>query len=266
MSPEQVEGKDADARADIFACGAVLYEMITGQKAFSGESQASLIGAILRDDPAPVTALTPEAPHPLAQLVATCLAKDPALRWQAAADLSRVLDWARTPGGMTEPLPLATAPSRGPGIAVVAAAVIAMATAVAVWWVVGQSQPPVAPVMRATIAMPFGQTLDIGGGSDPLAISADGNRIAYVASSGGLEQLYLRQLDSFDVSVVTGTEGARYPFFSPDGLQVAFFADGQLKRVSVDGENPTRICDVDNVGRGGSWGPDDTIVFVAGRV
>ena len=97
-----------------------------------------------------------------------------------------------------------------------------------------------------------------------MAISPDGNRIAYVAASGGIEQLFLRHLNSFDVSVVTGSEGARYPFFSPDGSQVAFFADGQLQRVSIDGENPTRICDVDNVGRGGSWGPDDTIVFVGG--
>ncbi len=120
-------------------------------------------------------------------------------------------------------------------------------------------------VIRTVLTLPANQDLIVDGGADPLALSSDGQRLVYVARSEGRSQLYLRKLNEFEARPISGTEGARYPFFSPDGRWIAFFADGRLQRVSVDGGTPVSVCDVPIVGRGGTWGPDGTIVFDPGQ-
>ena len=261
MAPEQLEGRDTDARTDIFAFGSVLFEMITLRKAFTGSSQASLISAILVQDPPSVTELEPHVPAAVNQLVKACLNKDPDVRWQSMADVKRVLEWLPSLSRVEITTEKRTLSTRN----IAVAAGLALATGLSVWSAVRSASPDV-QVVRATIALPFDQTLDISSGSDPLAISPDGSRIALVTSTGGTTTgLYVRDLESFEVSPISRTEGAQYPFFSPDGSEVAFFADGRLQRASVDGGNPTTICDVPETGHGGTWGPDDTMVFDPGR-
>ena len=121
-----------------------------------------------------------------------------------------------------------------------------------------------ASVTRTTLTLPAGQELDTASGAAPIAISPDGERVAYVARRDGRAQLYVRELDAFEPTLITGTDGAMYPFFSPDGMWVAFFADGKLKRVSIGGGAPLPICDASDVSPGGTWSPDGTIVFDPG--
>jgi serine/threonine-protein kinase len=266
MAPEQLEGKEADTRTDIFALGTVIYEMVTGRKAFEGRSQANLIAAIIQMDPPAVSSIRPVTPPALDRIVATCLAKDPDERWQTATDLKRELDWVNEQSATTgQMVPATTATSRRIGLVWGAGGLLTLALVVAlVWQPAGRdaASPPV--VSRTTITLPDSQQLNLAGGADPLAISPDGSLVAYAADIGGRRQLYLRGLDAFDAEPVPGTEGAQYPFFSADGSQVAFFADGKLQRVSTSGGAPVPVCEVATIGRAGTWGSDGTIVFGAG--
>ena len=149
--------------------------------------------------------------------------------------------------------------------AVTAATLVAI-TAVGLWaWMTQRSGGDTRPaVTRLTVTLPADQELDIGSQAMPLAISPDGRRLAYVADSAGRRQLFLRDLDAFEARQIAGTEGAQYPFFSPDGRAVAFFADGKLKRVSIEGGSPVTVCDAPVIGLGGAWSADGTIVFDPG--
>jgi serine/threonine protein kinase len=202
MAPEQVEGRDADARADIFAFGAVLYEMVTGRRAFQGNSQASLVSAILRDNPAPVSTLEPASPPTLDRLISACLVKDPEERWQSVADLHRHLMWIQEAERAS-----ADAPTQRGGLArrerlVWAAAVLIAAISALV------AGPLVRPAatpseLRLEIATPT--TTDLVS----LALSPDGRWIAFVAAQGGRPQLWLRALDSVTARPLAGTDFAR---------------------------------------------------------
>jgi Tol biopolymer transport system component len=253
MAPEQLEGEVADRRTDIFAFGAVFHEMVTGRLAFEGKSQASLISAILKDDPRPLSTLQPLVPPLLERIVAKSLAKDPDARWQSASDLRDELQWAmRAPSLSTAPH-VAGGRDRVAwtvaGVALVTAA-IAVATA---WYISARSSGTVAPEMRLEVSMP-------GRFEDWLAISPDARALVSGGLAEGKWQLWLRPLDSMTARPLAGTEGAVYPFWSPDSRSIAFFADGKLKRMDVAGGPPQTLANAREP-RGGTWGPDGTIIF-----
>ncbi len=257
MAPEQLEGKEADARTDIFAFGAVLYEMVTGRRAFEGKSQASLIGAILKDDPQPMSELQSMSPPALDRVVKKCLAKEPEDRWQGAHDLMDELKWIGEGGRAASQAESSVVRRSIPGrlVALLLGAVLA---GVAVWSLM---RPAPLPVMRFAINLPTSDEFvpDLGG----LAVSPDGQKLVYVARRSGTSQLYVRPIDEFEATPLPGTEGALGPFFSPDGQWVGFSAGGKLKKVSLTGGPPFTLCDV-GVFFGASWGPDDTIFFSQG--
>ena len=256
MSPEQLEGQDADARTDIFALGAVLYEMATGSKAFAGKTQASLISSILRDEPPPISQVAPMTPPALDRVVKTCLAKDPEERWQSAGDVGKELRWIAEGSAAGVAAPAAVS-SRRRSRERVAWAAAAVAAGLAAAWL-GSRIRPAAPstekVLRTNILLPEKVQLN------SFVISPDGGRIVFSGiDAGGKVQLWIRALDAYATASVAGTEGAILPFWSPDGRSIGFFADKKLKRVDVSGGAPIILQDVDGVG--GAWGPSGDILF-----
>ncbi len=272
MSPEQVEGLEADARADVFAFGAVLFEMVTGQRAFAGKSQASLLAAILERDPPPISQLVPVAPPALDYLVRTCLAKDPDARFQTAHDLLLQLKWIAGEGSTTATSSSvvsasgpALTPSRKSGgrLGWIVAAVLALGLAALGWWsLFGRTVAP-PPVLRATIPTdaPNGiRYVDNINGN--VAISPDGSTLVFGAGQTvGNSVLYQRRLDQFVMTPITGTELPYGPVFSPNGESVAFAAFGSLKKVALSGSGAFTICSLPATLRGASWGEDDFIYF-----
>ncbi len=267
MAPEQLEGKGVDARTDIFAFGTVVYEMATGKRAFEGKSQASLIAAILEREPPPMSTLQPMTPPALDRVVKKCLAKEPEKRWQAASDLCDELKWIAE-GGSQITFALAGTGKGfhalgrrelllGTGALLLTAATVSLAT----WELKPAATPPTRPVTRTVITLPPGQRLALGNYNSPvLALAPNGNFLAYVAIIGGIEQLYLRPLDSLEAKPLPGTEGAFNPFFSPDSQWLGFFAGGKLKKVSVNGGAVVILADA-SAGRGASWNSQGEIIF-----
>jgi Tol biopolymer transport system component/predicted Ser/Thr protein kinase len=257
MAPEQLEGRNADARTDIFAFGAVLYEMASGKKAFAGLSQASIIGAILHTDPPPLATLLSLTPPGLDRVVRKCLAKDPDQRWQTAQDLADELVWLAQ-GDVPAIVPARPRRLRPSWWWVAAAAAVAAASGLAL----GFLRPPAAvrrPV-RATVLLPEGHVLSSSGGA--LALSPDGRQIAFVARApDGQEMLWVRPLHGLAAQALAGTEGATSPFWSPDGRRLAYFAGGKLRRIEASGGASEVLCDA-LLGRGGSWSREGVIIFV----
>ena len=268
MSPEQLDGKPVDARSDVFAFGATLYEMLTGARPFDGDGQASVIGSILKDEPAPLREVRPGLPRRLDQLVRTCLAKDPDDRWQTMRDLKRELRWLAEAGGdVDEPRETASAKAGGSGLTgwrpALAATVSALIAAAAAWTLKPAPAPPPATVERFVIEVGEGQEL-----GDQLALSPDGRRLVYVVLEDGTTRFYLRDLDAFTSVPVAGTEGidAGLLFFSPDGRDVGFgrIVAGEnwtLNRIPAAGGTPREIVRVPGQLSGAVWRPDGTIVF-----
>jgi eukaryotic-like serine/threonine-protein kinase len=256
MAPEQLEGKDADARSDIFAFGAVLYEMATGHKAFEGKSQASLIGAILRDQPPPISGISPMTPPALDRVVKTCMAKDPEDRFQTAHDVNLQLQWISEGGSQVGlPAPVAARRRNREKLAWAAAAVAAIA-ALALGWGFWKRAPGPQPVMRFEIPPPLDVTT-----IDVPRISPDGKLLAFDATdAGGKNRIWVRPLDSIEARALPGTDGGARPFWSPDSQFVAFVADGVLKKVGVSGGPPSKICDAPG-GSDGTWSPQGVILF-----
>ena len=265
MAPEQIEGLDADARSDIFAFGAVLFEMLTGRPAFEGRTRASLIGAILKDDPPAASTIVPAVPNAVSRIIATCLAKDPNDRWQSARDLGHALQLAMiaAPGDS-----VTAQPRRGLRMLAVALAALVLALAAgAAGLLVGRlprTQPDASPV-AFTIAPPPDRSFSTPGGggtgiAPQAAVSPDGRRIVFVAEGPQGYELWLRDLGSTDARALPGTTGAAFPFWSPDSRNIAFFARAKLKKVSLAGGWPQDICDAPD-GRGGTWNRGNVIVF-----
>ncbi|MGH9481483.1 MAG: LpqB family beta-propeller domain-containing protein, partial [Terriglobales bacterium] len=230
MAPEQLEGKESDARSDIFAFGATLYEMATARKAFEGKSQASLIAAILERDPPPISSLQPMSPPALDRVVRTCLAKDPDERFQSAHDLKLQLEWIRDAGSQAVlPAPIVAHRQHRERIAWGAAAALAVSAA---WFAVGYflRAPQPARVIVAQIAAPAGATFALWGVSPGMpALSPDGNQLAFVAGTpDGKRQLWVRPLDSPDARALEGTDSAARPFWSPDSRSLGYFTGGKL--------------------------------------
>ena len=248
MAPEQFEGKEADARSDIWAFGAVLYEMVTGQKAFQGKSYSSLIGAILSADPAPMS-VKPFTPAWLERLVRRCLAKDPEERYFSMHDI--VLD-LRTPQQESA----AVRPSKASRwFWAVAGLAGALALALAILaFIHFHATPPPEQTLRYTIAAPENSTVH------SFAISPDGRALVMAAQVGAKRQLWLRPLDALQAQPMAFTDEARYPFWSPDSRYIGFFAQGKLKKIAASGGPAQSLCDAAN-GFGGSWNRDDVIAF-----
>ena len=261
MAPEQVEGREADARTDIFAFGSMVYEMVTGNRAFTGESQASLIGAILKDDPPVLSTLQPMTPRSLDRVIRQCLAKDPDERWQSTGDLKRELQWVTE--SVAEPSDagaLSLGQRSGPWrvmVPWVVAGFAALTTTVAMW-----PRGPASPDQPAAhFAIPVTGQLPMGQGK-LIALSPDGREVVYVAVTEDGDQLYRRPLNQLESVPIPGTERARAPFFSPDGEWLAFSAaDGNLQRLSLPAGLPTTLCDCDAGFNNGAWGTDGTIVY-----
>lgn len=251
MAPEQVEGKEVDERVDIFAFGATLYEMITGQRLFGGTSQASLIASILSTDPKPLTT----SPPLLDYIIRKCLAKNPDERWQCAHDLSTQLKWIAN--STSQPAVTIQKEKRTRWYERLAWIAVIAALAVLVFQYASKRPPEILPI-SLTISPPQNSVFD-----STIAVSPDGRRLAFVAiDSSGKNQIWIRNLDSLNNRALSGTDGAEYPFWSPDGNELGFFADEKLKKITISGEETETLCDAAHP-HGGTWGKNDVILFSA---
>jgi Tol biopolymer transport system component len=253
MSPEQLEGRDVDARSDIFAFGIVMYEMLTGRRAFSGKSKASLIAAILATEPQPISASQPLTPPAIERVIAICLQKDPDDRWQSAHDVKLELQGiSEAPAGAVVVAPR----RRGMQWPLIATA-IALAAAIAfIVYDRTEMHPPPA-TSRFMIAPPEARRFNPF--ESPVALSPEGTRML-VRVDGDGNTLAVRSFDSFEFVPVSGTNDAYDAFWSADGKQIGFFGMGKLRRVDIAGGSP-RIVAAAGDSRGGSWGVEDTIIF-----
>jgi Tol biopolymer transport system component len=255
MAPEQLEGKEADARTDIFAFGAVLYEMATGKKAFSGASQASLISAIMQTDPPAISAVQPMSPPALDRVVRKCLSKDPEDRWQNASDLGSELKWIGESGSQAGVATPVAARRKNRERLAWAVAILALLAAGAAVFRSGRGTRGFAIPMRSSIILTDKSALR------SIALSPDGTRLAFVArDSAGKNLLWIRPLDSLAAQPLLGTENPAFPFWSPDGRSLGFFADGKVKRIDASGGPPRTLGDAP-VPRGGSWSREGVILF-----
>jgi len=256
MAPEQLEGREADARTDIFALGAVIYEMTTGRKAFEGKSQASLISAIMTAQPLPVSTVQSMAPPALDHVVRTCLAKDPDARWQTAHDVLVELKWLGEGSQLTVP----GRPATSRNILLISWLLLAIVSLVAVTLaVILLRQPPrEVYVVRYQIRLPERMRMDT---FDSPVLSPDGLRVILPGVVDGIRHLWLRSLDSLVDQVLPGTEDGYFPFWSPDSRSIAFFAKDKLKRIDIAGGPAQTVCDVSFPNGGGTWNRDDIILF-----
>ncbi|MCA9751634.1 MAG: serine/threonine-protein kinase, partial [Gemmatimonadetes bacterium] len=258
MSPEQLQGHAADARSDLFALGATLYEMVAGKRAFAGESQASVIAAILEREPEPLSSARPEAPPLLSRVLARCLAKDPRQRWESARDLAEQLRWieAGLDSGATAIVTTPATPAPRSRARHLAWLVLLLPLVAPILFNAFRSDPPApAPPLRFTVAPdPSARALDVP------KISPDGTKIAYGLHDGTTWSIWVRPLDSLESRRLEGTEGSSLPFWSPDSRHLAFFQRERLRRISIDGGPPQTICDAPN-GDAGTWSADGTILF-----
>ncbi len=264
MSPEQVEGREIDGRSDIFSFGAVLYEMVSGKRAFEGKSQLTVASAILEKEPEPLSTLKPMTPPALDRTIRKCLAKTPDDRWQSASDLATQLNWitdASTPGTAA---PVVEHRANSKPLVWLMTALIALFVVAAGWaWITFHGATPAQRVMRFSISLPEGDSL---GGTwywyRSLAISDDGSRIAYVAHRAGESRIYLRAIGDAMGREIPGTERADMPFFSPDGQWLGTYSDGAIKKIPLAG-GPT-VTIAKTAFKGGTWALDNTIYFSNG--
>jgi serine/threonine protein kinase len=261
MAPEQIEGGTIDARTDIFSFGVLLYEMVSGKKAFEGDTSASLIAAILEREPPRLSAVQPLAPAALDRIVATCLAKDPDDRWQSARDLMRALQWVRESGSaVAQSQP---APSRR--VPVLAALALAIAIAGVSGWILWpRPAADVTDVRFSIYAAPASTfaTPPASAVAPQFAMSPDGRHLVYVATFEGRNRLWLRTLNAVEVRALPGTEDALLPFWSPDSRSIGFFSQGKVKVVRLEGGVPEVKAEGSRVARGGAWLADGTILMV----
>jgi Tol biopolymer transport system component len=262
MAPEQLEGGEADTRSDIFAFGAVVYEMATGTKAFSGKSQASLISAIMKEEPAAISSISPLTPPALERVVRTCLAKDPEDRWQSAHDIGRELKWIAE--GSQAGVPAQVVSRRGSRERVAWSAVgvcllLAAAAAFALLW---RRPAAHAGVVRLSLETPAKAPFE---SFDHATLSPDGRLIAFIArTESGKRSIWIRPLSSLSVTALPGTDDALQLFWSPNSASIGFFAEGKLKRIEASGGPPQVLADAPNPS-GGTWNGNDVILFAGNQ-
>lgn len=253
MSPDQVEGKELDGRSDIFSLGAVIYEMVTGRRAFAGKSQLSVTSAILEKEPEPISIVKPMTPPALDHAVKKCLAKSADERWQSASDLASELKWIAEGGEHTSSaVPLVyTRKSRERLAWLVSFALAVILIADAIWW--RNSKPPEQTMyFSAPFAFP----------ARDVAVAPNGHTVAAVAYQETVRKnaLWIYEIGSQEARSISDTGGANFPFWSSDGRSLGFFADGKLKKVEIAGGPVQTLCDAPS-GRGGSWNKDGAIIF-----
>lgn len=260
MAPEQLQGKDSDARSDIFALGAILYELATGVRAFSGSTQPTLAAAILKDVVPPPSVRQPLSSPEFDRIVRKCLEKDPDARWQSASDLADELRWVRgLSGEVRKPNVRGRAVTPLRALLVLGAIALAAAAALAGWRLHG-TEKAVAPERRFSIEVPtHGSFIPQLATHNELAVSPDGTKIAFVAVSDVQSSIWVRSLDSVEARQIEGTLGGRSPFWSPDSRTLGFFSNGELKRVAADGGSVSTICKAN--GGAANWGQADEILF-----
>jgi Tol biopolymer transport system component len=254
MSPEQVEGKELDGRSDIFSLGAVLYEMVKGKRAFEGKSQLSVASAILEKEPEPISAAKPMTPPALDHAIKKCLGKLPDERWQSASDLASELKWISEPGshaGEVGRVPTERVRLGRAGWLLATVFFVMLVAGGTAWWQASNRRPP--PMYFHT-SVPFA--------ANDLALSLDGRLLAMVAYSERASNyvLWTYEVGGRRTNALDGTQGASYPFWSPDARFIGFFADGKLKKVEVPGGEVQVLCDAPN-GRGGTWNKDGVVLF-----
>ncbi len=251
MSPEQVEGKELDGRSDIFSLGAVLYEMLTGKHAFEGKSQLSVASAILEKEPAPISSVKPMTPPALDRCIRRCLAKEPERRWQNAGDLASELQWIAESGSQAGRGPAGRRRWEHASWLLAGTFFLLLMVGGAAWWQASNRRPH---AMYFHTSVPFP--------ANDLALSPDGRMLAIVAYSAQANNymLWTYEVGGRQTSLLAGTQGASFPFWSPDGKFIGFFADGKLKKADASGGQVQVLCDAPN-GRGGTWNRDGVIVF-----
>ena len=263
MAPEQLEGREADARTDIFAFGLVLYEMIAGKRAFEARSQAAIISSIMTSDVPPLSSLNSAVPPALDHVVTTCIAKDPDARWQTAHDVLLQLRWIAEAGSRAGvPAPVVARRKRH-NLALWSALAASICAAMLLAWLHFSERPaPPQPPVRFAIHAPAEAGFLYG--VDIPVLSPDGARLVFTASlrTGG-RVLWYQPLDALEAKPLPGTENAVLPFWSPDSHSVAFYseADKKLKKVDISGGSALAVCAAKNGSASGAWLPDGTIIF-----
>ena len=274
MAPEQVQGRDVDVRADLFAFGAILHEMTTGERAFAADSQAGLIAALLDQHPPPISTIVPSAPRSLERVVQRCLEKDPNDRWQSAQDLAAELQWIDQ--GLRQPESgAATAATKGPALRAlfIAGGVVLAAAVFLTLFLVDRfaSREPPAPAaapIHSRVRLPAGVSL-AGSGAPVVALSPDGRLLAIVGMKDGVAKLFVHRLDRDQTIEVPDSNGAEGPFFSPDAQWIAFAVGvtlrtgvkGELKKYSLTTGLTQSITEIGDF-FGGTWRADGTIFFM----
>jgi eukaryotic-like serine/threonine-protein kinase len=259
MAPEQLAGEEPDARTDIFALGAVLYEMATGKRAFEGKTKTSLIGAIVSGEPRPMHELQPLTPPALEHVVRKCMAKDPDDRWQNASDIAEELRWigeAGSQAGLAVPAghERSSAVSKWVTVAIAGWVLLAIATSAAILYVRHAGRG------SRMLQMEISGSDVTGAGAGPFGLSPDGSLLACVVANGNELHLWLRNMRTAEGRVLNGTGGAMYPFWSPDSKSIGFFANGKLKTINVDSGAVLVVCDAPE-GRRGAWSSRGVIIF-----
>jgi Tol biopolymer transport system component len=263
MAPEQLEGRDADPRSDLFAFGCVLYEMIAGRRPFEGKTQASVVAAILATEPPPISTLQPLTPPAFERLVKTCVAKDPDERWQTAHDVKLQLKWIAEGGsqaGVAVPVAAHRKHREWTAWGVAAFCLLLAIGAAGAWW---QAASAPQRLIKSAILLPEKTQFALMGRSGIPALSPDGTRIAFGAIKDNQRGIWIRAL-SGEGKPLVGAEDGYGPFWSPDSRYLGFFSQGKMKKVAIAGGAPEIICDADDA-RGASWGSKDIITFTPNR-
>jgi eukaryotic-like serine/threonine-protein kinase len=266
MAPEQLEGREADARSDIFAFGLVLYEMIAGSRAFDAPSQAGIISSIMTRDAPPLSSLNSAVPPALDHVVAICIAKDPDARWQTTHDVLLQLKWIAEAGSRAGvPAPVVARRKRH-NLALWSALATSICAAMLLAWLHFSEGPaPLQPAVKFAVHAPA--EAGFLSGVDIPVLSPDGARLVFTGSrrTGG-RMLWYQPLDSLEAKPLPGTENAVLPFWSPDSHSIAFYseADKKLKKVDISGGSALAVCAANNGSASGAWLPDGTIIFFDG--
>lgn len=257
IAPELLQGAEADARSDLFSFGCVLYEMVTGRRAFEGKSQLSVFTAILEKDPEPINTTQPLVPPMLARVIFACLAKDPADRIQSAHDAAMGLDWVGSERSTPPDAEASGSKTRVPRFTAIAAAILLGTLA---GFLLHRPAPSASSIRAALNPPPGGHFRLTDDSAGPPVLSPDGAFLAFTATVDGKTSVWVRPMNSNDARLLPDTTDAIFPFWSPDSRSIGYFAGNKLKTIEMDGGASQDVCDV-TLGRGGTWGSNGVIVF-----